>query len=97
MLRDLLKRLFVGDRSGDVGRLADRIATHLELGHRLSVAAFAERFLPGEKREFARHQIAMAAQILVNTGRARAETDGRAIDPLNGDPDRTVLRAAPRD
>lgn len=93
MVGGLLKRLFVGDRSADATRLADRIGGRLDMGERASVAAFAEAFLPGEKREYARHQVAMAAQILVNRGRARAEMDGRAIDPLNGDPERTVLSA----
>lgn len=93
-LNDLLKRIFVGDRSQDVDRLAKAIAQRLMLGAEPSLAELAQELMQGARPGYAAHQISMAAQILVNQGQAVALSDGRPVEPVIGaDPHSTRLRA----
>jgi len=93
-LNDLLKRIFAGDRSQDVDRLAQTISQRLMLGAEPSLAELARELMQGARPGYATHQISMAAQILVNRGQAVALRDGKPVEPVIGaDPHSTRLRA----
>ena len=92
-----LKRLVVGDRSQDVETLVRALRTRLTLDGALRLEPMAAELMPAQRPNFALHQLAMAAQILVNRGEAVALEDERPADPVNADPRRIVLRPAVRD
>lgn len=93
-LNDLLKRIFLGQRSQDVDRLAERISQRLMLGAEPSLAELALELMHEARPSFAHHQISMAAQILLNRHEAIALRHGRQVEPVLGaDPYSTRLRA----
>ena len=92
-----LKRLVVGDRSQDVDTLVRALRTRLTLDGEVRLEPMVAELMPAQRQGYALHQLAMAAQILVNRGEAVALDGDRKTDPVNADPRRIVLRVALKD
>lgn len=94
LIDDILKRFVLGNREDSVDGLIKAISVRLMAGNQPTLAELADQLMPDAKPGFRRHQIAMAAQILVNRGEAEGFRDRLAVNPvLDADPEDTRLRA----